>query len=440
MNRRLLAVLALCAAPFAADAFCGFYVAQADASLFNEASRVVLVRDGDATTMTMVNDFRGPVEEFAIVVPVPTVITKESVEVGNMATVDHLDAFSAPRLTEYHDPDPCAPPRPSRADIEYKMASGAMREMAEEDVRGGSLGVKIEATYTVGEYDILILSANDSSGLETWLRREGYRIPAGASEVLGSYIRQNMRFFVAKVNLEEQKKTEQPTLRPLRVRYSSPKFMLPIRLGTVNAAGPQDLLVYAITPKGRVETTNYRTTKLPSGVAVPPFVKQDFGTFYKDMFQHEVDRRGMTTVFTEYAWPLTVWCDPCSADPLSTDQLRELGADWMADAGKGGGGYLTRMHVRYDRAHFPEDLVFQETADTQPWQAIYQLHNPFVGDTTCSAGRAYETELAARQVKEVASLADLTGWNPDHIWERIPVRKNGPARPSPTGSGFWDWR
>ena len=60
-----------------------------------------------------------------------------------------------------------------------------------------SLGVKIEAQYTVGEYDILILSAQQSGGLETWLKENGYRIPAGASSVLGSYIRQNMQFFVA---------------------------------------------------------------------------------------------------------------------------------------------------------------------------------------------------------------------------------------------------
>ncbi len=32
-------------------------------------------------------------------------------------------------------------------------------------------------------------------------------------------------------------------LRPIQVAYESPKFMLPIRLGTVNADGPQELFV-----------------------------------------------------------------------------------------------------------------------------------------------------------------------------------------------------
>src|SRR5439155_5408134 len=121
------------------------------------------------------------------------------------------------------------------------------------------LGVRVEAQYTVGEYDILILSAEQSSGLEQWLRENGYRIPKGASAVLGSYIKQNMRFFVARVNIKEQAKTGYHHLRPLQVAYESPKFMLPIRLGMVNANGPQELFVYTLTRKGRVEATNYRT-------------------------------------------------------------------------------------------------------------------------------------------------------------------------------------
>src|SRR5439155_5366491 len=107
--------------------------------------------------------------------------------------------------------------------------------------RARSLGVTIEAQYTVGEYDILILSAQQSSGLETWLRENGYRMPAGASPVIASYLKQNMRVFVAKVNLTEQAKLGFSFLRPLQVAYESPKFMLPIRLGTANADGPHEL-------------------------------------------------------------------------------------------------------------------------------------------------------------------------------------------------------
>src|SRR5262249_59280521 len=87
----------------AALAFCGFYVAKADTKLFNQASQVVLVRTEDRTVLTMANDFRGDLKEFAIVVPVPTILAKEQIHVGERAVLQHLDAYTAPRLVEYFD-------------------------------------------------------------------------------------------------------------------------------------------------------------------------------------------------------------------------------------------------------------------------------------------------------------------------------------------------
>src|SRR5687767_15950741 len=88
-------------------AFCGFYVAKADTKLFNQASQVVIVREDEKTVMTMANDYRGEPEEFAIVIPVPTFITRKQINVGDKKVIDHLDAYTSPRLVEYFDPDPC---------------------------------------------------------------------------------------------------------------------------------------------------------------------------------------------------------------------------------------------------------------------------------------------------------------------------------------------
>src|SRR5215475_13649583 len=93
-----------------ANAFCGFYVAQADAKLFNTSSKVVLSRDGDETAITMASDFEGDVKEFAVVVPVPTFIERKQIGVVDPKTIDHLDHYTAPRLVEYNDEDPCNPP------------------------------------------------------------------------------------------------------------------------------------------------------------------------------------------------------------------------------------------------------------------------------------------------------------------------------------------
>src|SRR5690349_17262910 len=131
--------------------FCGFYVAKADTKLFNKASQVVLVRDGDRTVMTMANDFEGEPTEFAVVIPVPTSLTREQIHVGDKALVDHLDAYSAPRLVEYFDEDPCNTRR-----YEMRMAAPSAAPQAANDAstRAKSLGVTIEARYSVGEYDI----------------------------------------------------------------------------------------------------------------------------------------------------------------------------------------------------------------------------------------------------------------------------------------------
>src|SRR5438034_6333194 len=134
--------------------FCGFYVSKADTKLFNKASQVVLVRDGDRTVMTMANDFKGDLKEFAVVIPVPTFLKREQIHVGEKALVDHLDAYSAPRLVEYFDANPCQ----VRTLNEYPMAAPMARRMAAQDAASAAktLGVTIEAQYTVGEYDILI--------------------------------------------------------------------------------------------------------------------------------------------------------------------------------------------------------------------------------------------------------------------------------------------
>jgi hypothetical protein len=411
--------LSLLAGP--ASAFCGFYVAQADTKLFNKSSKVVLTRDGSKTSVTMASDYEGEPKEFALVVPVPTFIERKQIGVVDMKTIDHLDAFTAPRLVEYHDEDPCTPPIPMMS-----YASGAAQPAsAVEDRAVRYKGVTVEANYDVAEYDVSILSAKESDGLVNWLEDNGYKIPSGAETVLGSYIKQNMRFFVAKVNLGRMQVLGNGYLRPLQVRYETAKFMLPLRLGTVNANGPQDLIIYALTKNGRVETTNYRTVKLPTGLDVPLYVKGEFGKFYKAMFDRAVENEGMRAVFVEYAWDMG-WCDPCAAEPLANKELVELGARWIGDdddrpyrSGRGANAYVTRLHVRYDAAHFPEDLAFLETRDRETFQGRYVLRHPWQGNASCSNANEYRKSLSVRFGQQARNLAILTGWPSQEIEARM---------------------
>jgi hypothetical protein len=415
----IVAQLAVAAGP--ASAFCGFYVAQADAKLFNKSSKVVLTRNGQQTAITMASDYEGEPSEFALVIPVPSFINKDQISVVDTKTIDHLDAYTAPRLVEYFDPDPCEQARVMA--LASAPVGGAMQPSPMPEYRG----VTVEARYDVAEYDVSILSAQDSDGLVRWLTDNGYKIPGGAEPVIGSYIKQKMHFFVAKVNLKRMQQSGASYLRPLQVRYETAKFMLPLRLGTVNADGPQDLVVYALTKKGRVEASNYRTVKVPSDVDVPLFVKNDFGNFYKATFEHAVAREGMHGVFVEYAWDMG-WCDPCASAPMSKAELAELGAAWndgdpaVANRFPGGNGndpFVTRLHVRYDAKSFPEDLNFVETGDRENFQGRYILRHPATATTSCAAARDYRASLPQRFKIEADNLAKLTGWSKDDIAARM---------------------
>jgi hypothetical protein len=411
-------------------AFCGFYVAKADSKLYNQASQVIMARNGHRTVLTMANDYQGDVKDFALVVPVPVILEEEQVNVGNPQVIERLDAFSAPRLVEYFDPDPC------QVYIRDEVLPSATSELGDtQKSRKGrdSLGVTVEKQFTVGEYDILILSAQESDGLEKWLRINGYRIPAGASELLRPYIRQKMKFFVAKVNLQEYANNGFKSLRPLMMAYESPQFMLPIRLGMINGQGAQDLIVYLLSPQGETEITNYRTVKIPSNVELPEYVPSVFNNFYKSMFSRSYEKEGKKVAFVEYVWNMAN-CDPCAANPLNQEELRQAGVFWL-DSRQGNNVFITRLHVRYDRQHFPEDLRFQETGNQQFFQGRYIIRHPYQGEISCDAGKDYQRQVRQRQETEVQTLANLTGWNVNDIRQQV---KFVEVKPTPWWRRLWN--
>jgi hypothetical protein len=408
-----------------AAAFCGFYVSKADGTLKNKTSQVILVRDGERNVITMYNDFKGNLKDFAMVVPVPVVLEKKDIKVVEQSIFNTLNEYSKPRLVEYYDQNPC---NVYEYDSFKQMPvanalSGRVSGMNKSEDKK-DLGVKIEAKYIVGEYDILILSAKESTGLKTWLDENNYKIPSGANEVLEPYIKSNLKFFVVKVNEAEKRKLPGNFLRPIQITFNSPKFMLPIRLGMANADGDQDMIVYAFTKKGRIETVNYRTVSLPTGKNIPLFVKNNFGNFYSNLFQNQWDKEGKAIAMLEYAWDVSpknfVKCDPCVATAPSVQDLVQAGVWWLNHAPINMGGksydevysanvFFTRLHVRYNRRSFPQDLVFQATPNTDNYQARYVITHPASGDFSCEAGKKYLRELKQRRADELEMLTYLTG-------------------------------
>jgi hypothetical protein len=377
--KQVIAVLGLCvvmAWPTTSRAFCGFYVSGADASLYNNATMVVMMREGTRTVLSMQNNYQGPPEDFAMIVPVPVVLQEDNVKTLPQEIFSRVDKLAAPRLVEYWEQDPC------RELVVYEMAAGApsarrSKSSAAED-SDARLGVTIEAQFKVAEYDIVILSAKDSGGLDKWLRKNEYNIPKGANAVLRPYVEQNTKFFVAKVDAKKVKfRDGKAVLSPLRFHYDAPTFTLPVRLGLLNSAGKQDLIVHILGKGQRYEVANYKNASIPTNIRVEDSVRESFGAFYDALFERTTEKNPGAVV-TEYAWDATS-CDPCPEPPLRPDELATLGGDVIVPGEQDPysdipgvvpqrkqrpswqpyGFVLTRLHYRYDKDGLDEDLVFR---------------------------------------------------------------------------------
>ncbi len=405
----LVGVLAL---PRAASAFCGFYVGGAGTELYNNATQVVLMRDGTRTVLSMQNNYQGPPQSFALVVPVPVVLSKENVKTLDREVFSRVDKLDAPRLVEYWEQDPCHPYM--TRDVVMSAPGAVMLEQASDEGEARRLGVKVEAKFSVGEYDIVILSATDSAGLETWLKQERYQIPSGAEPYLRPYVQRGSKFFVAKVAAERVKfERGMATLSPLRFHYDSEQFALPIRLGLVNAKDAQDLIVHILAKGDRYEVANYPNVIAPTNLEVNDATRDQFGAFYAALFDRVLQKHPKAIV-TEYSWQAGS-CDPCPTPPLDLDALAALGADVLPSVGDEvedpsavtGSFVLTRLHARYTKESLGSDLVFRraaairggreirtpsgalesggQAADQNNFQSRYIIRHPWTGPITCES-------------------------------------------------------
>jgi hypothetical protein len=122
--------------------------------------------------------------------------------------------------------------------------------------------VRVEAEFAVGEYEIVILSADDSTALDAWLKQNRYHIPDGAEPVLRPYVQTGAKFFVAKVNAAK---------------------------------------VRVIARGQRYELANYPNVTIPTNIELGEAALASFGAFYVALFDKAVEKTPKAAV-TEYAW------------------------------------------------------------------------------------------------------------------------------------------
>ncbi|MDX2253885.1 MAG: DUF2330 domain-containing protein [Pseudanabaenaceae cyanobacterium bins.39] len=437
-------------------AFCGFFVAKSTASLSNSASRVVIAHKGNHSVFTMQNNFEGDVREFARIVPIPVIPTRQQVRIGDNYIINRLDSFTAPRLAEYRDA-PCKDEYQLYGFLLFaaacfgiilflvitfgaKSLSGrllhlgiiavivsiliavALPSFLNQANKAGNAfkradgQVEVTDQFAVGEYDVTLLSASESNSLVNWLQQNDYRVPTSARAMLQDYIQQGMKFFVVRVNLERFEQAALNFLSPIVIEYDSPQLMLPIRLGTLNASGSyQDVTVYILTDRNPVELVNYPTLPMPtdiissrrypSGQELPEFVRDHFQDFYQALFQQQYEQAGKRAGFWEYIGPISFRgkCDPCTMPIEEVAELESnlglLGVFWLTKDSVSP-VVVTRMHVRYTADKFPEDLQFREIDPDSLATKMEQWRSPMVNNV-------FQSRYVVRRADQSFCLA---GW------------------------------
>jgi hypothetical protein len=363
----MLVVCLAFAIPATSAAFCGLYVTEPGQTIENQGSAVIYANHDGTTTLTIAADFEGDAASFGLLVPIPAAIGEDDVRVVDPVLFDYLDTYTTPRLVTLNPYDGDAD---TDADSDADADADADRDEADP--------VVVEDRFTVGGYDVAVLATSDADALSAWLDAAGFAAPEDRGGILQDYIDQGRHFLAAKVAVDEVV-TGVAWLPPLQFSYAGRLSGLPIRIGTLSASGPQELVVYAITDieDGQVRITNYPEAHVPDECL---WQGTDLDAWYGT--QLDVAFGGHAGWLREYAIPVIgrAACDPCTTNaPLFVSDLPQYGWDGdLADTGGGligGAAYLTRLRVRYSAAEAYADLDFAGAGDLPLDQIRYIAWN-----------------------------------------------------------------
>ncbi len=364
--------------PGTAFGFCGTYVGPAGSTLSNEASQIVVVRQGQQTTLTMANDYSGDADQFAVVIPVPEILEAKDVRLASADLLTRLDEYSTPRLVRYS------------CDNLYSFKGGKSQEGSTQQDQGalpfscgsesefapGEVGsnsppaetaVQVESSFAVGAYEFVVLSAEDSSDLLTWLSGSGFGVPADAADLLGEYIDAGSYFLAARVNLGALP-IRPSFLSPIQISYTADLVSLPIRLGTLNSTGEQELLLYTIGDEGAAGISNYPEVEPTNECMYDSASMGTLEEFYGDVLD-EAFANSEAAWMLEYAWG-NGKCDPCSGPPIADEDLSALGFD--IDAGP---AYLSRIRARYAASADQDLVVYFGGDESKQFQMRYIMYD-----------------------------------------------------------------
>ncbi len=327
-----LALAMLSSAPPAA-AFPGFFASKKQEPIKTYSTQIAVMKRGSDSVVSVMPDYEGPLEGFALIMLVPPDVTIEKVTTLKRDFVDRLDSLSAPRFHEYWEQDPCDP-GPVEQEWERNLkvqgaASGPLGGGAPTPEGGAlkpakELFLDVKARQKEGEYKFTLLEPG--ADVVAWLSSHGYKVPEGTAAALAPY--GALKPLVAEVDPKriELVGGDRAQLSPVRFATTAPFDTIPSRLGLLNAPKQQELIIFVIDPESRYEAKNYATVFPPTNVQLDFSAKERMGEFYNALYDIILAKHPQSFL-AEYAWPAEGCGQPCATEPLMIHELLSLGAD-----------------------------------------------------------------------------------------------------------------
>ena len=408
-----------------AYAFCGAYIAEDGQELANRASRMVIARDGDATTLSMFNDVHGDATEFALVIPVPQGFDEDNIRLADHLLLDKIDAYTSPRRVTYtcedfytnvdraaistkatvgndpldtgldtgggtsasssSSPSGCGFSGSSSSDASTWFEGDASTDDSWDDDPAWvdtATGTVVEEEFELGEYTAFVLDPKDGDGLQGWLDTYGFTPDPATGDALSEHIDDGSWFLALKVDAERIERTD-GFLSALQIGYRTQALALPIKLGAASSAGVQDLsiVVVAADSAGQYGISNYVQRDAPDDECMAQLGDQSFYEWYEDRFTEAIaisadplELEGVDDLgwITEYSWGQGK-CDPCTeAGPLYDHEVEALGYGGVTNYE----GYrVTRLRLRYTPGGVSSDLVLYGSQIQEDTQLRYVEHS-----------------------------------------------------------------
>ena len=306
------------------------------------AERIIFTQNRDGTVSAIIQiQYTGFAEDFSWILPIPTPITAEDIEVPETAMTAFLE------IEQLTNPVFIAPSRPDCAelDADFGFALGSAAPSAEES------SVEVFASGEVGPFGFDVIGSEDPNALIIWLRDHSYMVTEQMEPLINVYVQEQMVFLAMRL-LPEQGVQD---IQPIKVTYATERPMIPLRLTAVAANPDMAVLVWFYGEKQAIPT-NYAHMEIADE-------ELTFFTFggnnYRTLLGQRADEFGGQAFITEYAAP--------SHELVVTDPLLvELGRNYP---------YLTRLNTVLSPEEMTVDPVFDYDPQRRDVSNIHDLSN-----------------------------------------------------------------